>query len=156
EPAGGPGRGGFAVANRYLSADGKTVVCREVCRYTVQVRDGAYLLVWESEFTSDQGDFAFGDQEEMGLGVRMATELTVKAGGQIPNGVNLKNEKRVWGKPADWCDYSGTVRGQRVGVTLIPAPANFRPSWFHARDYGLLVANAFGRNAFTRGEKSRV
>jgi hypothetical protein len=38
----------------------------------------------------------------------------------------------------------------------MPEPANFRPCWFHARDYGLLVANPFGRKAFTRGEASRV
>ena len=39
---------------------------------------------------------------------------------------------------------------------LMPDPRNFRPSWFHARDYGLLVANPFGRQAFTKGEPSRV
>ena len=38
----------------------------------------------------------------------------------------------------------------------MPGPQNFRRSWFHARDYGLLVANPFGQNAFTKGEKSRV
>ena len=38
----------------------------------------------------------------------------------------------------------------------MPHPENFRRSWFHARDYGLLVANPFGRNAFTGGEKSRI
>ena len=32
----------------------------------------------------------------------------------------------------------------------------FRRSWFHARDYGLLVANAFGRNAITKSEKSKI
>ena len=44
----------------------------------------------------------------------------------------------------------------RVGVLLIPHKDNFRPSWFHVRDYGLLVANPFGQNVFTKGEKSRI
>jgi len=35
-------------------------------------------------------------------------------------------------------------------------PGNFRPSWFHARDYGLLLANAFGRKAFDKGPTSKV
>jgi hypothetical protein len=38
----------------------------------------------------------------------------------------------------------------------MPHPDNFRPSWYHARDYGLLVANAFGRRAMKAGKESRV
>jgi hypothetical protein len=62
----------------------------------------------------------------------------------------------VWGDTADWCDFSGTIAGGRVGMTIFCHPENFRPSWFHARDYGLLVANPFGREAFGKGEKSSV
>ena len=47
-------------------------------------------------------------------------------------------------------------RGNFVGVTLMPDPANFRPSWFHARDYGVLVANPFGRKAFTKDPESEI
>jgi hypothetical protein len=137
--------GGFAARNRYLSGD-KTV-CEEVCRIKVTVRPAGYLIDWASEFTGPE-DFHFGDQEEMGLGLRVATPLTVKSGGQILNSDGLKNEKQVWGKQADWCDYGG--------VALMPDPKNFRRCWFHARDYGVLVANPFGRNAFTKGEKSKV
>jgi hypothetical protein len=92
----------------------------------------------------------------MGLGVRVATPLTVKRGGQILNSDGRKNERQVWGKQADWCDYGGVIDGEPAGVTLMPDPKNFRRCWFHARDYGVLVANPFGRNAFTRGEKSKV
>jgi hypothetical protein len=98
----------------------------------------------------------FGDQEEMGLGVRVATPLTVQHGGQIITSTGARNEKQVRSQAADWCDYSGTQGGHRVGVTLLPHPKNFRPSWYHARDYGLVVANPFGRKALTNGELSRV
>src|SRR5439155_12689016 len=83
---------------------------------------------------------------------RMATGLTVTDGGVITNSDGLTNEKQVWGKQADWCDYSA----KGVGIMLMPDPRSFRRSWFHARDYGLLVANPFGRQAFTNGEPSRV
>ncbi len=145
--------GTFAVRNRY-TAHGKSL-CEEVCRVTITVRPAGYLLDWTSEFTGPE-DFSFGDQEEMGLGVRVATPLTVKSGGQIVNSDGKKNEKEVWGKSAGWCDYAGTIDGKEVGVTLMPDPTNFRRSWFHSRDYGVLVANPFGKNAFTRGEKSKV
>ena len=41
-------------------------------------------------------------------------------------------------------------------MALMPDPANFHPSWFHNRDYGLMAANPFGRNAMKQGELSRV
>lgn len=145
--------GAFAVRNRYVVGD-KTV-CEEVCRITIAVRPAGYLIDWTSEF-SGPAEFHFGDQEEMGLGLRLATPLAVKNGGRIANGDGQKDEKGVWGKQADWCDYAGTIDGKSAGVTLMPDPKNFARSWFHARDYGLLVANPFGRSAFTRGEKSRV
>jgi hypothetical protein len=155
EPLSQPGRGVFAVQNAYRTEDGK-IICRETCRYTFLVRPSGWFLLHESEFTSDAGEIVFGDQEEMGLGVRVATPLTVKNGGRIVNSDGLMNEERAWGKQADWCEYSGAINGRRVGVTLMPHPANFGRSWFHARDYGLLVANPFGRNAFTEGDKSAV
>jgi hypothetical protein len=145
--------GGFAVRNRYVSGD--RTLCEEVCRIRIGVRPDGYLIDWTSEFTGPE-DFSFGDQEEMGLGVRVATPLAVKNGGRILNSDGSKNEKQVWGKQADWCDYSGEIDGQSVGVTLMPDPKNFRRCWYHARDYGVLVANPFGQNAFTRGEKSKV
>ncbi len=132
--------GNFAVKNRYVS--GEKTVCEETCRISITVRPWGYLIDWTSEFTGPE-DFSFGDQEEMGLGVRVATPLTVKNGGHILNSDGSKNEKQVWGKQADWCDYSCKIDGQPVGVTLVPDPKNFRRSWFHARDYGVLVANSF-------------
>ncbi len=155
-PQGKPGWGSFAVRNRYLAQAGQQTICSEICRYTIWAQPRGYLLVWDSTFSSDEADFYFGDQEEMGLGVRVATPLAVKTGGRLLNSDGLRNEAQAWGRQADWCDYSGLVDGQRVGVMIMPAPHNFRRCWFHARDYGFVAANPFGVNAFTRGPKSKV
>jgi hypothetical protein len=164
-PRGNQGKGSFAVRNQYLDQeDPSKVVCEEIARYTFLTRPEGYLLLWDSSFSSDH-EFAFGDQEEMGLGFRVATPLRVeqKSEGDLPpgNGAILDSEGRkngdeVWGHSAAWCDYRGTMAGKRVGMTLFCHPKNFRPSWFHARDYGLLEANPFGREAFGKGEKSSV
>lgn len=148
----------FAVENRYLSANRNREICREICRYELHPRENGVLIIWESDFRSDVGDFYFGDQEEFGVGVRLATPIAVKSepGGRILNSDGLRNEDALWGKQADWCDYSGTIKGEFVGITIMPDPRNFRRSWFHARDYGFMAANPFGRNAFTGGEPSRV
>jgi hypothetical protein len=89
----------------------------------------------------------FGDQEEMGLGVRVATGIAEKNGGIILASTGDRTARATWGKSFGWCDCSGELGDRRVGVTLMPDPANFRPSWFHNRDYGLMVTNPFGRKA---------
>jgi len=150
-PTSSDDQGRFAVRLRYQQED--RVVCEEVCVIVIRQTTDGILIDWTSAFRGDQ-PFTFGDQEEMGLGVRMATPLAVKTGGSIRNQHGQRNEAEVWGKTADWCDYHGVVEGQPVGICLMPDPKNFRPSWFHVRDTGLMVANPFGQNAFTRGEKS--
>jgi hypothetical protein len=157
QPKGGPGAGTFTVRNYYLSADGKERVCAELARYTILVRPAGYLLVSRSTFSSDAGDFTFGDQEEFGLGIRVNTKISVQYGqGHMTNAEGLRDGNDVWGKASDWVDYSGPVGDRYVGAAIMADPANFRRSWFHARDYGLLTANPFGRQAMTKGEKSAV
>ncbi|MHC4516960.1 MAG: DUF6807 domain-containing protein [Planctomycetota bacterium] len=149
-------RASFTVRNRYLN-DGRTV-CEEICEYTFLVRPAGYLILWDSAFRSGRSDFWFGDQEEMGLGVRVATPIMVKSkqGGRILDSAGRKNEKGIWGKQAAWCNYSGPMEGIFAGVTIMPDPGNFRPCWWHTRDYGFMAANPFGRAAFRAGPTSKV
>ena len=39
---------------------------------------------------------------------------------------------------------------------LLTGSKNFRESWWHNRDYGVFVANPFGRAAMKQGTKSAV
>lgn len=158
-PTGGPGKGTLAVRNRYVAvSDGEPqrTVCREVCRYGLYVRPSGYLLVWDSTFSAVDQPFAFGDQEEMGVGVRVATPISVLSGGRMVDAEGRRNEKEIWGHASAWCDYSGAIGPSRVGATIFCHPGNFRSTWFHARDYGVLVANVFGRKAFHQGPSSKV
>ncbi len=146
----------FSVLNHYLSQDETTFVCQEICHYSIMAHPSGTYILSRSIFSSPEKSFTFGDQEEMGLGVRVATPISVKKGGTILNSNGQKNEDEVWGKQAVWCDYHGEIDGHIAGILLMPSSDNFRKSWFHARDYGLLLANPFGRNAFTKKEKSKV
>ncbi len=148
-----PKRGSFTVLNRYASAD--RVVCEEACRITAVLRPAGLLLVLDSAF-SGPAPFAFGDQEEMGFGIRLATGITVKAGGRMTDSAGRRNEKGIWGKPGEWCDAGGLVDGRRTGALVVADAANPAPSRLHARDYGLLVFNPFGRKAFGAGEAART
>lgn len=124
--------------------------------YRISRIDLGYRLVWTATIKATHGPLVLGDQEEMGLGVRVATGLTEKNGGKVSNSDRKIGAKETWGKPAAWVDYSKTADGRRIGVLLIPDSQNFKPSWFHNRDYGLMVANSFGNKAFTQGEASAV
>ena len=144
----------FAVRNRYERADG-TALCQEICKLTLTNSTLGYTLHWDSQFAGDR-EFYFGDQEEMGLGMRVSTAISVKLSGSMLDSEGRHNEKEIWGNSADWCDYSGSVDGQHIGITLMCHPKNFRACWMHARDYGFLAANPFGRNSFGKGEPSKV
>ncbi|MHC4477185.1 MAG: DUF6807 family protein [Planctomycetota bacterium] len=147
KPKGGLGKGTFTVRNYYLTTDGKDRVCAELCRYSVLVRPAGYLLVYESKFSSDAGDFVFGEQDEMGLGLRVNTKISVELGnGHITNAEGLKDEDQVRGPQSDWCDYSGVIDGTRVGMMIMPDTRNFRRCWWHARDFGFMAGNFFGHD----------
>ena len=145
----------FATRSSLLAADG-TKMATMRCDFTLAPKGHELHLTWAAAITPEMDGFYFGDQEEMGLGVRMATPLTEKTGGLITSSTGATTAKATWGQPAEWCDNSGIINGIKVGVKVIPDPANFRPSWWHNRDYGVFVANPFGRQAMKQGETSRV
>lgn len=123
--------------------------------FQLVARHTGWLLVWSAVFRADQQALAFGDQEEMGFGARVATPFTEKNGGLIRSETGKQTAKETWGQSAAWCDYSGRTPAGG-GVLLMASPDNFRPSWWHNRDYGVFVANPFGRKAMKQGDTSTV
>jgi hypothetical protein len=107
--------------------------------------DHAFVLTWEAEIRGEGRELVFGDQEEMGLGVRVAAELTEQNGGLVVNGDAVTGAKAVWGKPSAWAAYSREIGGRIQGVAIFPAAINPNPTWWHSRDYGVIVANGFGK-----------
>jgi len=146
--------GSFIEQKRYVNTDG-SVVCNEEFRVAIRAKEDGYAFYLESHFSSDN-EFYFGDQEEMGLGIRVATPISEIGGGTMTDSRGRQGAQQIWSHSAAWCDYSGAVDGQHVGMTVMCHPTNFRESWFHARNYGLIAANPFGRAAMQKGEASRV
>lgn len=138
----------------HLKTPADKVLAELVSQLTISVEAESWRLVWDATFNSRE-DLVFGDQEEMGFGVRLATPLTELKGGTMVNSRGQINAAATWGQPAAWCDCSGEVSGQLAGVLLMASPGNFRESWWHNRNYGLSVANAFGRAAMKQGSPSR-
>jgi hypothetical protein len=105
----------------------------------------------------------FGDTHEGSFGVRVAAWLEEpapkyipKAGdgearptepkrtGRITNSEGLQTEAQVRGKHANWADYSGEYRGEKLGIAMFDPPSNPRhPVLWHTRGYGMFAANMF-------------
>ena len=105
----------------------------------------ARLLVFDIDLHASVVPITFGDTKEGSLGVRVAETMTEKRGGVLENAEGKRTEKEVWGRRSAWCDYSGPVDGKIVGIALFDDPKNPSPALWHARGYGLMAANPFGR-----------
>lgn len=145
----------FAIESKLLASDGRALGMMQN-QFRLSAQDHNWRIDWEATFRDHPEPLAFGDQEEMGFGVRLATPLIEKNGGTITNSTGLVTAARTWGQAAEWCDYSGAIENRRVGITVVAGPNNFRESWWHNRDYGLMVANPFGRAAMKQGPASTV
>ena len=153
-PTTSDGRLRFVTECRLKTNSGEPL-CLLTNDFTLTARPNGWQLVWGAEFRADQREIVFGDQEEMGFGARVATPFTEKNGGMIRSSTGKKTAKETWGQPAMWCDYSG-YGPQSGGILLMASDKNFRESWWHNRDYGVFVANPFGREAMKQGPRSAV
>lgn len=105
-----------------------------------------------------------GDTKEGTFALRVASGLEEpQEGGQtqpartgrMVDSQGREGEKQIWGKRADWVDYSGVVEGEPLGIAMFDHPENPRhPTWWHARGYGLFAANIFGLRDF-ENDKSK-
>lgn len=145
----------FTTECQLRTSKGETL-CQLQNRFIVAARPVGFLFVWDATLRSRNQGITLGDQEEMGFGIRVTKRLIEKQGGELRNSRGVTTAAKTWGQPADWCDYSGTLGNQKLGITIMPAPGQFRPSWWHTRDYGLMVANPFGREAMKQGPKSSI
>lgn len=136
----------FRTLNRLVAPTGETIGVLDLA-HRIARQSGAYLIEIEAKLSSPDRDLVFGDQEEMGLGVRLTDSLIEKKGGRVANSHGLVGAKEAWGRVADWCSYARTQDGRIRGAAIFASPTNGHRSWWHTRDYGLMVANAFGAKA---------
>lgn len=99
-------------------------------------------------------DIHFDDTKEGFFAIRVADSMRETVGGEILNSHGAHGEKQVWGKRADWAEYSGNVDGRPVAILIFDHPSNHNhpPRW-HARAYGLFAVNPFGVKDFDPSSK---
>jgi methane monooxygenase PmoA-like len=142
--------------NRWLAADG-SVVCTDSRELVFFELADARGIDWKVTLHASEGDLLFGDTKEGMMGIRTHPNLRLSnspdrgvttAAGQALNSQGQRGAK-IWGQRADWVDYWGPIDGQTVGIAIFDHPGNPRhPTWWHAREYGLIAANPFGVHNF--------
>jgi hypothetical protein len=144
--------GWAATRNEWRTADGAKVLDEARTVHVYNLGDGQ-LIVLDIDLFASACPVTFGDTKEGSFGVRVRQSVTVQGGGRLVNAQgkvgeganNNRNRDGCWGLISDWCDYSGKVGNGVAGVALFADPKNPYPSCWHARNYGLLAANPFGR-----------
>lgn len=136
-----------------LLAPSGRVIGEETQSFKFQGDDHTRIIDCEFVILASHGPITFGDTKEGTFAVRLGPELSAPHDHMI-NSNGAQGEPAIWGKPADWVDYSGEVSGKEVGIAVFDSPKSFRhPTTWHARAYGLLAANPFGLREFTRDPK---
>jgi hypothetical protein len=145
--------GKIVSTNRWQTADG-TAIMTETRTVRMMPAANGYILDVRIALHASECKITFGDTKEGSFGVRVQDVFalkTAKSDGVItPNAGDAlkapaKDDLPLWGRAAEWHDYSGSVGGKPVGISIFDDPKNPHRAHWHTRAYGLMAANPFAR-----------
>jgi len=153
ESMGGPDSGTLRAVFSLVGPDGKAMGS-ETQEYTFRGDESSRTIDCSFTITADQGTpLKVGDTKEGTFAIRVVRNLQEPAVKML-NSEGAVGEKNIWGKRADWVDYSGVVGGERIGIAIFDNPHNIKhPTYWHARGYGLFAVNPFGEHDFYNDPK---
>jgi len=145
---GGKKEGSIRASFLWLDDAGQPLV-RELRTMTFYSDPSLRVLDFDATLTAVKRA-VFGDTKEGFFAIRLRDAMKERGGtGRMINAEGKSGMREVWGKASPWVDYSGTLDGEKLGVAIFDHPQSFRhPTYWHARDYGLFAANAFGLHDF--------
>ena len=127
----------------YDGHDPQELVQQEVVAAVRPGESGETLVELQCTFRPKADVLEFGKTNFGFLAVRVAKSLSAYfGGGQLTASDGRRSEALVFGKPAQWMDYSGPVPdGGTEGITYFDHPSNPRyPSPWHVREDGWMGA----------------
>jgi len=137
------------------------VLLREIRHVTVIDKDKKTRVIdTDTSLTAVANEVVFGDTKEGFFAMRVDRALRWK--GPTARGGILDSEGRTdlacWGKRSKWVAFHGPdANGQQTSIVMMDHSDNLRhPTWWHARDYGLLAANPFGIHDFEKKKDKKL
>jgi len=136
-----------------VGPDGKAIGA-ETQEYTFSGDASLRTIDCVFTLTADQGvPIKMGDTKEGTFAIRVVNGLT-EPKLKMVNSEGKVGVDEIWGKRANWVDYSGEVDGESLGIAIFDNSANLKhPTYWHARDYGLFAVNPFGEHEFYHDPK---
>lgn len=109
-------------------------------------------ILFDIKLETPKETVTFGDTKEGFFAIRLAPSLKVDGGtearGRLEN-ADGAFDRAVWGRRSPWLLAEGPLNGRLVRIRLSCDSENPRhPTWWHARTYGLVAANPFGKRSF--------
>ncbi|HLW66598.1 MAG TPA: PmoA family protein [Gemmataceae bacterium] len=138
----------IATHNVWLTAEGVKIL-DEDRDITLKLVGENRLLIFDIDLHASVCPITFADTKEGAFGVRVNDEIRLDSKGpksKMVNADSKSGEKEIWGFKSDWCDYSGEIGGNLAGIAVFDDPKNAYRACWHARAYGLMAANPFGRD----------
>lgn len=149
---GGAASGGLRADFNLVGPDGK-VIAEETQGYTFGGDTMTRTIDCEFSIHALDTPVKMGDTKEGTFAIRVAKALEEPAV-RMTDSEGRVGEKQIWGKRANWVDYSGTVKGKRLGIAVFDNPSNPKhPTYWHARGYGLFAVNPFGEHDYYNDPK---
>jgi hypothetical protein len=137
--------------NEWFTPDGVKMLDEVRTIHFIERPEGR-MFAFDIVLKADVCPIRFGDTKEGSFGIRTHDDLrplqktgaTVTSAEGVVIAPPVMDNLSVWGRPSAWIDYSGSVDGKPVGITVFDHPNNPHANW-HARAYGLNGANPFAR-----------
>lgn len=128
------------------------IILTENRTYTIMAVGSDRMVDVSCRLKATGEDIIFGDTKEGAFAIRVTPTMRlygVVAEGGITNSEGIIG-KAAWGQRAKWVAFHGPdSAGMPTVAAILDHPDNLRhPTWWHARDYGLLTANPFGPRSY--------
>lgn len=173
--SGGNGHGVLVARESWVDPAGNELLA-EKTEYHFISKGQARIIDRITELTATNGDVSMKDTKEGGFGVRVARQLEMPSDEEliltdaqgIPTKVKKMSNEGVTGNyrnsqgdegedvfatRGDWVNLYGTIGDEKISVVMVDHPDNpGHPTYWHARGYGLLLANPLGASDYSDGE----
>ncbi len=173
--SGGIGKGLMVTSESWIDPSGKELLC-EKTEYHFFAKGSTRIIDRITTLTATNKDVSMKDTKEGGFGIRVARQLELPSKDEVtltdaqgnPTTVKKMSNKgvsgnykssegitgeAVFGTRGNWVNLYGNIGEEKISVVMIDHPNNpGHPTYWHARGYGLLLANPLGAGTYSGGK----